>query len=93
MVPRPSRVWEYFERFERDGDRISKCRLCDLELKSHQASNAKRHLRAIHGETLYDAVEQADRTESFSKPHTLEKRIGDMVQVRIVMKRNQSIRK
>lgn len=82
MVPKPSHVWQYFDKIQRNGNPFAKCRLCGLELKSHMASNAKRHLRTEHGPSLYHEIEQADRAEDYSKPHSLELRIGDLVQVR-----------
>lgn len=73
-----SNVWQYFSKLERDGKHYSKCKLCDAELKGHLASNAKRHLRSIHGPSVADAVESQDRKEKLPLPNTLKQELDNL---------------
>lgn len=64
-----SLVWNYFERSMRDGVEISKCRIngCGCELSGHRATNAKRHLKAVHD---IDEVDVLDKERQLAKPTT-----------------------
>lgn len=66
-----SSVWERFERYKRDGTKLMRCLECGLELKTHLASNAKRHLRTVHQVVEPDLDDLLEREQNKSAPERL----------------------
>lgn len=66
-----SSVWNRFRRYELEGIKMMRCLECGLELKTHLASNAKRHLRTVHKLVDPDLDDLLNREENRSTPQRL----------------------
>lgn len=81
MTAKTSLVWEYFERSTRNGADYSRCKIdeCGDELSGHRATNAKRHLQAVHNIDV-DALDKERQLTNPTTTAALKAQLNDLRQ-------------
>lgn len=82
MTGKASLVWEYFECFSREGAEFSKCKIndCGYELSGCRATNAKRHLKAVHDMDI-DALDKERHLANPTTTAALKAHLNDLRQM------------